>query len=57
MVPQKTWVSESFWTNLEILEAFLVGLEVSNFHKSQSQILKLGFCKVSNLPFLTSTSY
>ena len=56
MVPQKTWVSESFWTNLEILEAFLVGLEVSNFCKSQSQILKLGFCNVSNLPFLTSTS-
>ena len=32
MVPRKTWVSEKFWQDLEISEAFLINLEVSFFH-------------------------
>ena len=29
MVPQKKWVTENFWPDLKISEAFLMGLEVS----------------------------
>ena len=32
MVPRKTWISENFWQDLEISEAFLRGLEVSFWH-------------------------
>ena len=65
MVPQKTWVAKNLWPDLKILEAFLMGLEVSflgdscilGVHISFQQVSESQICpEESNFSELMGTS-